>query len=580
MQQLTGPSGPSEETRLQAALRRCRNGFAGVTLFSAFANILMLVAPVYMLQMYDRVLTSASYETLIVLTVVAVFLLACFGLLDWVRQRLMARIALSLNYEVLDDVLSGVFRGSLQRFRQSANQPVRDLDTVRQFISSPPALAFFDAPWAPVFIAAIFIIHPWLGFFAIFAALLILFIALLTEWTSRGPLRNASEHTAESHRFVESSLRHADVLEAMGMFEGFRRRWRDKHDRSVAFQARGGSRISMLLAASKSGRQIVQVGILGMGAWLVLKQQITPGMMIAASIILGRALAPIEQGISAWRGFMSARQSWRRLNNLLTNAPPAHDGGATSLPRPTGLLDVEGVSAAPPGSTKLTLKRVQFSLQPGSSTGLIGPSGSGKSTLARLMVGVWSPQGGVVRLDGAAIGDWPSESRFRHVGYLPQEVELFEGSVAENIARLSEPDNDAVLAAAQQANCHDMVMRLPQNYETPIAAGGANLSAGQRQRVALARALYGDPALIVLDEPDANLDTDGEVALSNTLRNLAQRGVTTLMVTHNFRLLRMVEHILVLKEGILLESGPRDEVLKRFMRPAPAAGEKKAQGGN
>ena len=565
---------------MQAALRHCRNGFVGVAAFSAVANVLMLVAPVYMLQMYDRVLTSASYETLIVLTLVAVFLLACFGLLDWVRQRLMARIALTLNHEVQDDVLAGVFRGSLQRFRQSVDQPVRDLDTVRQFISSPPALAFFDAPWAPVFIAAIFLIHPWLGFFAIFAALFILFLALLTEWTSRGPLRNASEHTAESHRFVESSLRHADVLEAMGMFEGFRRRWRDKHDRSVAFQARGGSRISALLATSKSGRQIVQVGILGMGAWLVLKQQISPGMMIAASIILGRALAPIEQGISAWRGFVSARQAWRRLNNLLMSAPPARGGGATSLPRPTGKLEVEGVSAAPPGSTTLTLKRVHFTLAPGSSTGLIGPSGSGKSTLARLMVGVWTPQAGVVRLDGATIGDWPAESRFRHVGYLPQEVELFEGSVAENIARLAEPDNDAVLAAAQQASCHDMVMRLPENYNTPIAAGGSNLSAGQRQRVALARALYGDPALIILDEPDANLDTDGEVALSNTLRNLTQRGVTTLMVTHNFRLLRMVEQILVLKEGVLLESGPRDEVLKRFMRPTPATGEKKAQAGS
>ena len=406
---LPGTSGPSQETQLQAALRRCRKGFVGVTMFSAMANILMLVAPVYMLQMYDRVLTSASYETLIVLTVVAIFLLACFGMLDWVRQRMMARIALFLNYEVLDDVLAGVFRGSLQRFRQSANQPVRDLDTVRQFISSPPALAFFDAPWAPVFIAAIFLIHPWLGFLAIFAALFILFLALLTEWTSRGPFRNASEHTAESHRFVENSLRHADVLEAMGMFEGFRRRWRDKHDRGIAFHTRGGGRVSMLLASSKASRQIVQVGILGLGAWLVLKQQISPGMMIAASIILGRALAPIEQGISAWRGFISARQSWLRLNNLLTSAPPTHGGGATSLPRPTGLLEVEGVSAAPPGTTVLTLKRVSFTLEPGSGTGLIGPSGSGKSTLARLMVGVWIPQGGVVRLDGAAIADWPTE---------------------------------------------------------------------------------------------------------------------------------------------------------------------------
>ena len=539
-------------------------------MFSAFANVLMLVAPVYMLQMYDRVLTSASYETLIALTFVAVFLLACFGLLDWIRQRLMARIALLLNFEVQDDVLAGVFQGSLQRFRQSADQPVRDLDSVRQFISSPPAIAFFDAPWAPVFIAVIFLIHPWLGVMAIFSALFILTLALLTEWTSRGPYRSASEHAAESHRFVEGSLRHADVLEAMGMFEGFRRRWRDKHDRVVAFQARGGARVSMLLAASKSGRQIVQVGILGLGAWLVLKQQISPGMMIAASIILGRALAPIEQGISAWRGFVSARQSWHRLNKLLESVPPRYEGGA-SLPRPKGLLEAEGVSAAPPGTTTLVLRRVHFTLQPGSISGLIGPSGSGKSTLARLLVGVWTPQGGVVRLDGAAIGEWPAISRFRHVGYLPQEVELFEGSVAENVARLSEPDNEAVLAAAQLANCHDMIMRLPENYNTPVAAGGSNLSAGQRQRVALARAMYGDPALIVLDEPDANLDTDGEVALSNTLRTLAERGVTTLMITHNFRLLRVVEHVLVLKEGVLLESGPRDEVLQRFMRPAPAA---------
>ena len=584
MQQLPGSSGSSQSTQLTAALSRCRNGFVGVTLFSAVANILMLVAPVYMLQMYDRVLTSASYETLIVLTLVAVFLLSCFGLLDWVRQRLMARIALFLSHEVQDDVLAGTFRGSLQRFRQSVDQPVRDLDTVRQFISSPPAMAFFDAPWAPVFIAVIFLIHPWLGIMATFSALFILTLALLTEWTSRGPFRNASEHTAESHRFVESSLRHADVLEAMGMYEGFRRRWRDKHDRGVAFQARGGSRISMLLATSKSGRQIVQVGILGLGAWLVLKQQITPGMMIAASIILGRALAPIEQGISAWRGFVSARQAWHRLNNLLLSAPPTHGGGATSLPRPTGLLQVEGVTAAPPGTTKVTLRQVRFTLEPGSSNGMIGPSGSGKSTLARLMVGVWTPQAGVVRLDGAAIGDWPTESRFRHVGYLPQEVELFEGTVAENIARLSVPDNDMVIAAAQQSGCHDMIMRLQENYNTTIAAGGSNLSAGQRQRVALARALYGDPALIILDEPDANLDTDGEVALGNTLRSLSKRGVTTLLVTHNFRLLRMVEFILVLKEGVLLETGPRDEVLKRFMRPAaapaPAPDEKKAKAGS
>ena len=565
--QLPAPSNPTQSLLLKTALARCRKGLVGVGVFSAFANVLMLVAPVYMLQIYDRVLSSASYETLIALTAVAVFLLLCFGLLDWVRQRLMARVALSLNFDVLDEVLAGVFRGSLRRFRQSASQPVRDLDTVRQFLSSPPALAFFDAPWAPVFIGVIFLIHPWLGILATFSALLILTLALLTEWTSREPYSRAAEHSADSHRFVENSLRHADVLEAMGMFEGFRRRWRDKHDRAVAFQARGGTRLSMLLASSKSFRQVVQVGILGLGAWLVLRQEITPGMMIAASIILGRALAPIEQGISAWRGFVAMRQAWHRLDALFQDAPPGRQGD-TSLPRPTGLLQAERLTAAPPGVKRPVLRGVNFSLEPGSISGLIGPSGSGKSTLARLLVGVWPAQSGVVRLDGAAIGDWPAASRLRHVGYLPQEVELFEGSVAENIARLGESDDEGVIAAARLAHCHEMIMRLPENYDTPVAAGGANLSAGQRQRVALARALYGDPALVVLDEPDANLDTEGEMALVDTLRSLAKREVTALLVTHNLRLLRAVKYVLALKEGTLIESGPRQEVLQRFLRPA------------
>lgn len=561
---------PAPAPVLSAALARGRRAFAAVIVFSAFVNILMLVSPIYMLQIYDRVLTSASVETLIALTLVAVFLLACFGGLDWVRQRMMARIALQLNFRVLDDVVAGTFRGSLQRLRQSGGQPVRDLDAVRQFIASPAALAFFDAPWAPLFTAAIFLIHPWLGWLSVFAVLTILAFALLTEWTSRGPYRGASEHAAGAHRFAEDSLRHADVLEAMGMFEGFRRRWRSRHDRAVAFQARGGARLSALLAASKAFRQAVQVGVLGLGAWLVLRQEITPGMMIAASIVLGRALAPIEQGISAWRGFVSARQSWRRLNAMLSTVPPDM-GRETRLPRPEGRVEAEGVIAAPPGGRAPVLHSVGFTLEPGSATALIGPSGSGKSTLARLLVGVWSAQAGSVRLDGAAVGEWPRESRRRHIGYLPQEVELFEGTVADNIARLETPDDEAVVAAAGLAGCHDMIMRLPQNYATPLAAGGANLSAGQRRRVALARALYGDPAFAVLDEPDANLDNDGEVALAAALGALAERKATVLIATHNTRLLHAVERILVLRDGALIDSGPRDEVLRRFLRPAPSA---------
>ena len=552
---------------LRAAVARSRSGFAAAAVFSAFANALMLVSPIYMLQIYDRVLTSASVETLIALTAVAVFLLACFGGLDWVRQRLMARVAVALNFEVQDAVVRGTFRGSLQRLRQSAGQPLRDMDAVRQFIASPPALAFFDAPWVPVFTAAIFLIHPWLGGFAIFAALTILTLAVLTEWLSRSPYRNAAAYAASSQRFAEDSLRHADVLEAMGMFEGFRRRWRERQDRAVAFQACGGARLSVLLAASKSFRQAVQVGILGLGAWLVLRQEMTPGMMIAASIILGRALAPIQQGISAWRGFVAARQAWGRLNALLQVAPP-EPGVATSLPRPKGRVEMERVFAAPPGVERPVVRGVSFVLEPGSVSALIGPSGSGKSTLARLLVGVWPAQGGTVRLDGAAVSEWPRESRLRHVGYLPQEVELFEGSLAENVARLDEPDNEALMEATRLARCHEMIMRLPGHYETPIAAGGANLSAGQRQRVALARALYGDPALVVLDEPDANLDTEGTAALAYTLRRLSERGTTVLMATHNQRLLRDVAYVLVLRDGSLVDAGPRDQVLQRFLRPS------------
>ena len=537
-----------------------------VALFSAFANILMLVAPIYMLQIYDRVLTSASVETLVALTVVAVFLLMCFGGLDWVRQRMMARIALVLNFETLDEVLGSTFRANLQRLRQSAGQPVRDLDAVRSFLSSPPALTFFDAPWAPVFTAAIFLIHPWLGGLAVFATLTILLLALLSEWSSREPYRSASEYSVGSHRFAEESLRNADVLEAMGMFESFRRRWRARHDRAVAFQAQGGARLAALLSASKAFRHAVQVGVLGLGAWLVLRQEITPGMMIAAAIILSRALAPIEQGISAWRGFIAARQAWGRLNALLHHSPPKETGGL-SLPRPNGLLEVEGVTAGPPGAMRPVLRGVSFVLEPGVASALIGPSGSGKSTLVRLLVGVWSAQTGVVRLDGAAVGDWPAESRIRHVGYMPQEVELFEGTVAENVARLEVPDDEAVIAAAQAAHCHELIMRLPGNYEAQVAPAGANLSAGQRQRVALARALYGDPALVVLDEPDANLDAEGELALAEALRELAERRVTSLIVTHNVRLLPLVEHVMVLREGALVRTGERDEVLRSFLQP-------------
>ncbi len=552
---------------LQTALRRCRSGVLGVAGFSAAANVLLLVAPVYMLQIYDRVLPSASHATLIALTGVAVFLLSCFGLLDWIRQRLMTRVALTLHDGAVDAVLAGSYHASLRRARQSGGQPVRDLTTVRQFLNTPSTLAFFDAPWAPVFLSAVFLLHPGLGVLALLSTGVLLGLGVLTETRSRGPYRRATEQAAEAQRFAENGLRHADVLAAMGMYGAFRQRWRRKQDGSVAGAAEGGARLSALLATTKTVRQTVQVGTLGLGAWLVLAQELTPGMMIAASIILSRALAPIEQGIAAWRGCVTARTAWGRLNALLQRTPPL-DGHGTALPRPTGVVQVEGVIAAPPGANQPVLHGVSFTLRPGTVTAVVGPSGSGKSTLARVLVGVWPAQAGQVRLDGAAIGEWPAERRVQHVGYLPQEVELFEGSLAENIARLGAPEDTAVLAAAQLAHCHPVLMRLPEHYDTAVAEGGANLSAGQRQRVGLARAVYGDPVFVVLDEPDANLDAAGEVALLKTLQTLKQRQATVVLVTHTPRLVRGVDQVLVLQDGMLAEAGPRDAVLQRLVRPA------------
>ena len=560
-------AGRASAAPLHAALHRCRSGLLGVAGFSAAANVLLLVAPVYMLQIYDRVLPSASHATLIALTGVAVFLLSCFGLLDWVRQRLMTRVALTLHDGAVDAVLAGTYHASLRRARQSGGQPVRDLTTVRQFLNTPSTLAFFDAPWAPVFLTVIFLIHPWLGVLALCSTVTLLLLGMLTETRSRGPYRTAGEQAADAQRFAENGLRHADVLAAMGMYGAFRRRWHRRHDKSVAAYAEGGARLSALLATTKTVRQTVQVGTLGLGAWLVLAQEITPGMMIAASIILSRALAPIEQGIAAWRGCVTARTAWDRLHTLIHRTPPLEEQG-TTLPRPTGLVQVEGVIAVPPGANRPVLHDVSFTLRPGTVTAVVGPSGSGKSTLARVLVGVWPAQAGQVRLDGAAIGEWPAERRLQHVGYLPQEVELFEGSLAENVARLGEPDDAAVLAAARLAHCHDVLMRLPEHYDTAIAEGGANLSAGQRQRVGLARAVYGDPVFVVLDEPDANLDAEGEAALLKTLQALAQRKATVVVVTHTPRLLRGVEQVVVLQEGRVVDGGPREAVLQRLVRPA------------
>ena len=558
-------------TPLRAALNQYRGGFAAIAVFSSLVNILMLVSPVYMLQMYDRVLTSGSGDTLLMLTLIAVFLLVCFGFLEWVRQRLMQRIALALGLNMANDVLASAFRSNLASQTQSSTQPVRDLDSIRQFMGSPAIFSFFDIPWTPIFTAVIFIFHPLLGAVAVFGAVVIFTLGMLAEFRSRLPMRAAAIEGLQSHQLLESSMRNSDALKAMGMFEGLMERWRGRHRRSASFQSAAAGRLSVLLSSTKAFRFSVQVGILGTGAYLVLQGDLTPGMMIAGSIIMGRALQPIEQGITAWRGFVGARQAWRRVNALLEGFGADTAAPATDLPRPEGKVEAENLSTVPPGGETPVVHGVNLVLEPGTLTGLIGPSGSGKSSLASVMMGVWPPSQGALRLDGAEIDGWADHLRLKHFGYLPQTVELFEGTVAENISRLQEPEADAVIGAAQLAGCHEVIMRLPGNYASPIGAGGRGLSAGQRQRVALARALYGDPAFVVLDEPDSNLDSEGQEALAQVLDALLERRITTVLITHNIRLLRRVDRIGVMNEGQLVSFGPRDEVLGQFAKPKAQA---------
>ncbi|MCY3604492.1 MAG: type I secretion system permease/ATPase [Gammaproteobacteria bacterium] len=576
-------------TPLRAALNQYRGGFMAIAGFSALVNILMLVSPMYMLQMYDRVLTSFSPQTLIMLTLIAFFLLGCFGLLEWVRQRLMQRIGLALGLNMAEDVLTSAFRSSLANQAQGATQPVRDLDSIRQFMGSPTIFAFFDIPWTPIFTAVIFMFHPLMGAVAVFGALVILTLGLLAEFRSRMPMRAAAMEGLQSHQLLESSMRNSDSLKAMGMFEGLMGRWQGQHRRSASFQSSAAGRLSVLLATTKAFRFSVQVGILGTGAYLVLQQEVTPGMMIAGSIIMSRALQPIEQGITAWRGFVGARQSWRRINGLLQNFGDADAASGPDLPRPEGKVEAENLSIVPPGGETPVVREVNFKLEAGTLTGLIGPSGSGKSSLASVMMGVWPAAEGALRLDGAEIGGWPDHLRLKHFGYLPQQVELFDGTVAENICRLEEPEAEAIITAAQMAGCHEVIMRLPNNYATPIGIGGRGLSAGQRQRVALARAVYGDPAFVVLDEPDSNLDSEGQEALGAVLDKLRERRITTVLITHNVRLLRRVDQIGVMNEGQLVSFGPRDQIMGQFAKPraqqgaavagAPPATAAGAQGG-
>jgi ATP-binding cassette subfamily C protein len=554
------------------ALRDCRRAFASVALFSGVVNLLMLAGPLYMLQIYDRVLSSRSVPTLVALTLFLVGAYAFQGILDLIRSRVVVRAAALLDQHLALAVHGTVIRLAVAAPHSAeAPQPVRDLDQVRAFLTGAGPIAIVDLPWIPVFLIVCFLIHPWLGLAATAGGIVLFAMTLLTERASRAPARVAAQEAGTRSVMVEANRRSGETIMAMGMAGALAQRWSGVNNRYISATARLSDVASSYGSVSKVLRLLLQSMILGLGAYLVIRQELTAGAMIAASIMMGRALAPIETAIANWRVFVAARQSIRRLSEALARAAPRQ--AATALPSPRRSLDVEQVTVVAPGGAVPIVAGVHFSLKSGDALGIIGPSGAGKSSLVRTLVGVWRPAKGSVRLDGAALEQWDPELLGRHVGFISQTVELFDGTISENIARMSmAPDADAVLRAARAAGAHDMILRLPSGYDTRIGESGTMLSGGQRQRVALARALHGDPFLVVLDEPNSNLDNDGEAALRQAIVDLKTRGAIVVLIAHRPSALSACDRILVLANGAQQEFGPRDDILRKILvRRAPPA---------
>jgi PrtD family type I secretion system ABC transporter len=477
----------------------------------------------------------------------------------------MVRLGARLDRHMTHDLFAVLIKDRIATQRSIGNQPVRDLENVRSFLTGPGLTALFDAPWTPIFIGLIFLFHPWLGAVALSGAMLLFAFAFLSEITSRQTMQRAAMESMRAHRFAESSLRNAEVVWAMGMLGDLRRRWQDKHLSGLSYTGRATDHLGTFSVLAKFFRPLLQVAVLGLGAYLVIEQEISAGVMVAASIIMGRALAPVEASISHWRSFLAARSAYGRIGELLDQYDMS--GEKMQLPPPKGAVSVERASLFPPGAERPALTAVSFQLKPGELLGIIGPSAAGKSCLARMLMGIWSPKAGHVRLDNVDIAEWDRNDLGQYLGFLPQDVELFDGTVAENIARFQDVASDDVLQAAKLANAHDMILRLPEGYDTPIGEGGSVLSGGQRQRVGLARALYKLPRFIVLDEPNASLDAEGEAALRLTLKHLKELGHTVAIISHKRSVLEGVDKLLVLEGGKISHFGERTEVLKKLWTP-------------
>ena len=554
----------SGRDELLAARRQSRALFWAVGLFSVFANLLMLTGPLYMLQVYDRVLGSRSEETLVALSLLVVFLYGIMGILDYTRGRIMARVGARFQAALDRRVFDAVIRRSVVAPDVSAQTGLSDLESVQRLLASPVLMAVFDIPWTPIFLAGIILFHPWLGALALIGGAVLIVITLLNQLLSREPVAQANIAAHRANLMSEEIRTESEMVQSMGMREAAFNRWQVARDtslhQSVAASDVGGSFSSM----TKTLRLFLQSAMLGLGAYLVLQNELTPGAMIAGSILLGRALAPIELAIGQWPLVQRASKGWNNLAELLDKVPVEHP--RTALPKPRAKLQVQSLTVVPPGDTRASLRTITFTVEPGQAIGVIGPSGAGKSTLARALTGVWRPAGGSIRLDGAALDQYDPSVLGRHIGYLPQRVQLFDGTIAENIARLSrEPDPDKVVAAAKKAAAHDMIVHLPDGYDTRVSTGGGRLSGGQIQRIGLARALYDDPVILILDEPNSNLDNDGSIALNHAIRALKAAGHSCLIMAHRPAAIQECDMLLVLDNGTRAAFGPKDKVLREMV---------------
>ena len=560
----------ANKSDLEEALKLCKGAFISAAGFSMVINVLQLVPTIYMLQLYDRVVPTGNRSTLLMLTLIVIVLFLTMGALEWVRSQILVRVSSRLETLLNERLFQVAYKQSLYTGGQRASsQPLDDLTSLRQFMTGNGLFAFFDVPWMPVYIAVMFIFHPLYGWAAVGTSIILVIVAVIQEKATGKLLGEANTLAMAGRGLVNKNLRNAEVIESMGMLRNIQTRWLEGAQQVLLLQATASSRAGLISGLSKVIRLSSQSLILGLGAYLVIENEITAGLMIGGSILLGRALAPIDMMIGTWKGFITARGQYHRLNELLIQIPA--DADKMTLPAPEGSFQIEAAVVVPPGAKTPVLKGITLAINKGDVVGVIGPSGAGKSTFARALLGIWPTASGKIRLDGADVFAWSRDELGPYIGYLPQDVELFEGSVSENIARFGEIAPDKVVNAAKMADVHDLILRLPEGYDTVIGATGGNLSGGQRQRIGLARALYGDPVIVVLDEPNSNLDEQGEFALGNAIQRLKHKRATVIVITHRNNVLANVDKLLVLNDGLVTIYGPKEDVMAHFQKQQMAA---------